>query len=323
MGGGGEEGQHHDGLRVQRMLNDPRSIAVLSAVLLAGCAGPREPQAGAAAMQEPRVVHAAPVVVHRRELLRDPQRADVRIDVLVDGDGPALVMLPSSQRDSLDFDDVAQRIARAGYRVLRPQPRGMGRSSGSMQLLDLNVLARDVALVVEKLGDGRAILVGHAFGHFVARVTDLNHPQLVRGVVVLGGAARVFPLNIADSLAIAADASRPDDERLQHLRIAFFAPGNDASSWLAGWHPELREAYRRVSANPPKEAWWPVSHSPVLDLQGADDPWRPAATRDEVKKVLGDKVTVKVLPNASHAMIPEQPAAVVDAIVEWARALPR
>jgi pimeloyl-ACP methyl ester carboxylesterase len=178
-------------------------------------------------------------------------------------------------------------------------------------------------LVVEKLGDGRAILVGHAFGHFVARVVDLNHPQLVRGVVVLGGAARVFPPDIADSLAIAADTSRPDAERLQHLRIAFFAPGNDASSWLAGWHPELREAYRRVSANPPKDDWWPVSHSPVLDLQGADDPWRPPATRNELKNVLGDKVTVKVLANASHAMIPEQPAAVTAAIVEWARALPR
>src|SRR5438093_10868436 len=170
----------------------------------------------------------------------------------------------------------------------------MGRSSGSMQSLDLNVLARDVAYVIEKLGDGRAILVGHAFGHFVARVVDLNHPQLVRSVVVLGGAARVFPPDIADSLAIAADTSRPDAERLQHLRIAFFAPGNDPTSWLAGWHPELRESYRGVSANPPKDAWWPVSHSPVLDLQGADDPWRPAATRGELKKVLGDKVTVKV-----------------------------
>jgi hypothetical protein len=32
---------------------------------------------------------------------------------------------------------------------------------------------------------------------------------------------------------------------------------------------------------------------------------------------------VKVLANASHAMIPEQPAAVTGAIVEWARSLPQ
>jgi pimeloyl-ACP methyl ester carboxylesterase len=29
-----------------------------------------------------------------------------------------------------------------------------------------------------------------------------------------------------------------------------------------------------------------------------------------------------VIPNASHALIPEQPAAVVDAIVGWMRKLP-
>lgn len=254
-----------------------------------------------------------------RELLR---HGDVQLDVLVDGQGPAIVMLPSSQRDSFDFDDVASRIARAGFRVLRPQPRGMGRSAGPMQALDLEVLARDVALVIERLGAGRAVIVGHAFGHFVARVTDLKHPERVRGIVVLGGAARTFPPGITESLAIASDTSRSAAERLTQLRIGFFAPGNDASSWLEGWHPELREAYRRAGAHPPKDDWWPVSHSPILDLQGADDPWRPLATRDELKNVLGDKVTVGVVPNASHAMIPEQPAAVADAIVDWVRALP-
>jgi pimeloyl-ACP methyl ester carboxylesterase len=40
--------------------------------------------------------------------------------------------------------------------------------------------------------------------------------------------------------------------------------------------------------------------------------------RDE----FGDRVTIAVIPNASHALIPEQPAAVVDAIVGWMRKLP-
>lgn len=263
-------------------------------------------------------VAEAGVAATSRELVR---HGEVQVDVLVDGEGQAIVMLPSSQRDSFDFDDVASRIARAGFRVLRPQPRGMGRSAGPMQSLDLEVLASDVALVIERLGAGRAVIVGHAFGHFVARVTDLKRPELVRGVVVLGGAARSFPPRITESLAIASDTSRPAAERLAQLRIGFFAPGNDPSVWLEGWHPELRESYRRAGAQPPKDVWWPVSHSPILDLQGADDPWRPPATRDELKAVLGDKVTVRVLPNASHAMIPEQPAAVADAIVAWVRML--
>ena len=48
---------------------------------------------------------------------------DARIDVIIEGAGPLLVMLPSSSRDSEDFDDVAAMFAAAGLRVLRPQPR--------------------------------------------------------------------------------------------------------------------------------------------------------------------------------------------------------
>jgi pimeloyl-ACP methyl ester carboxylesterase len=249
--------------------------------------------------------------------------AGVQIDVLRDGEGPAVVMLPSSLRDSLDFGAVAQRIAAAGFQVLRPQPRGMGRSTGPMQGLDLQVLAHDVAAVIRNLARAEAIVVGHAFGHYIARMTDLDHPALVRGVGVLAGAAREFPAQVAESLGIASDTSRPAEERLAHLRLAFFAPGNDASAWLEGWHPQLREIYRRAGASPPKDRWWPVSHSPILDLQGDADPWRPHATRDELRAVLGERVTVRVIANASHAMIPERPFEVADAIVEWARTLPR
>ncbi|MCJ0761615.1 alpha/beta fold hydrolase [Variovorax terrae] len=263
-------------------------------------------------------VAQTPEPVHGRDLLHD---GDVAIEVLVNGIGPSVVLLPSSQRDSLDFDDIAQRIAQAGYRVLRPQPRGMGRSSGPLEGLDLSVLARDVAFTIDKLGEGRAVIVGHAYGHFVARVTDMSYPSRVRGVVVLGAAAKTFPKGMVESLAIAADPGKPRDERLTQLQFSMFAPGNDASSWLEGWHPELREVYRKAGAAPNKDVWWPVSNSPILDIQGEEDPWRPAATRNELKDVLGDKVTVRVIPRAGHALIPEQPAAVAEAIIAWIRTL--
>jgi len=38
---------------------------------------------------------------------------------------------------------------------------------------------------------------------------------------------------------------------------------------------------------------------------------------------LGAKASVVVIPGASHALFPEQPAAVAKAIVEWAAELPR
>jgi pimeloyl-ACP methyl ester carboxylesterase len=246
----------------------------------------------------------------------------VTLAVHVDGEGPAIVLLPSSQRDSLDFDPVARRIAAAGFTVLRPQPRGMAGSQGPLEGLTLDVLAQDVARVIRALGGGRAVIAGHAFGHFVARVADLRHRELVRGVAVLAGAARVFPPGLAAALDTAADGGRPREERLAALRHAFFAPGNDASAWLEGWHPALRDAYRAAAAQPPKDAWWPQSHAPVLEVQGDCDPWRPPATRGELRAVLGEAVTLRRVEGASHALLPERPAEVAAAVIEWAQALP-
>lgn len=243
---------------------------------------------------------------------------EVQIDVIVDGDaGPTVVLLPSSLRDSEDFDVLADLLADQGLLVLRPQPRGMGRSSPPPAGMTLETLADDVARVVSCLASGPAVVVGHAYGHWVARVTDLRHPRLVRGVVLLGAAARRFPAGMAESLAIASDPQRDEQERLQALRLCMFAPGNDPRPWLHGWHPQWRDAYRQAAQQPPRDDWFACGHAPMLDLQGADDPWRPPATRQELARALGARVCVQEIANAAHALIPEQPHAIARAIVAW------
>src|SRR6185436_2790406 len=62
---------------------------------------------------------------------------DVQIDVVIDGSGPAVVLLPSLARDSDDYDEVAEGLAADGFRVLRPKPRGIGRSTGPMTGISL------------------------------------------------------------------------------------------------------------------------------------------------------------------------------------------
>ena len=70
-----------------------------------------------------------------------------RIATCVDGDGPALVVLPSCGRDGLgDFDHFTDGIVAYGWRVLRPQPRGVAGSTGPMRGIDLEDLAGDVAV---------------------------------------------------------------------------------------------------------------------------------------------------------------------------------
>ena len=73
------------------------------------------------------VAGAATAAERRAELVR---YGDVQIEVIVEGEGPAVVLLPSLARDSDDYDQVAEGLAAAGFRVLRPKPRGIGRSTG-------------------------------------------------------------------------------------------------------------------------------------------------------------------------------------------------
>ena len=38
----------------------------------------------------------------------------------------------------------------------------------------------------------------------------------------------------------------PDEARIKAMQFVFFAPGNDASVWLKGWHPDVLAAQRIV-----------------------------------------------------------------------------
>jgi pimeloyl-ACP methyl ester carboxylesterase len=265
----------------------------------------------------------------------EPQRTrgivaydDVRLDVIAEGSGPLVILLPSRGRGSEDFDAVAAGIAAAGFRVLRPQPRGAAASTGPTKGLTLHDFARDMAEIIKHEGGGPAVMVGHAFGNWVARMTAVDYPQLVRGVVIVAAAAKAYPNGFAgarelsEAVRLAGDTKLPDEERLKYLRMAFFAPGHDASGWLQGWYGGADEAQSAAGRATKQSEWWSGGTVPLLDLQAANDPFKPAAMSNEMRDEFGDRVTIVVIANASHALMPEQPAAVVDAIVGWMRKLP-
>jgi pimeloyl-ACP methyl ester carboxylesterase len=247
---------------------------------------------------------------------------DVQIEVVIDGNGPAVVMLPSLARDSDDYDEVAEGLAAAGFRVLRPKPRGIGRSTGPMTKISLHDFARDIAEVIKKHGGGKAVVAGHAYGNWVARMTATDHPDLVRGVAIVAAAAKQYPPELSAAVTAAGNPSLTDEERLKALRFGFFAPGHDATVWLKGWHPEIRDAQRAAAAAVKQSEWWAGGTAPLLDLQAANDPFKPESKRNEMKDEFGSRVTVMVIPNASHALIPEQPRAVVEALSQWIKSLP-
>jgi pimeloyl-ACP methyl ester carboxylesterase len=255
-------------------------------------------------------------------------RDDVTIEVIEEGSGTPIVLLPSLGRDSEEFDPVAERIAAAGFRVLRPQPRGYGRSTGPTQNITLHDLARDVAAVIRdnaiRNENAPAILAGHAFGHFVAKMTAVDFPELVRAVILIGAAQKQPSPDVRRSVAIATDPTQTEAERLKHLKLVFFAPGNDPKIWLTGFHANVREAEIIARDATPQSEYWSAGRAPMLDIQGAEDPYRPRSSSDELVREFGAKrVSVVVIPHTAHAVIVERPRAVADAIVRYAKSLPQ
>ena len=240
------------------------------------------------------------------------------IEVRLLGEGPLVVLVPSLGRGADDFTVLATRLARAGYLVASPQPRGIGGSTGSLVGLTLADVADDVAAVIDALDAGPATVVGHAFGNRVARMVATRHPELVESVVLLACGGRVPPEPEAGAALFRVfDDSLSPADHLDAVGTAFFTPGHDPAVWADGWHPEVAAAQSGATGSTPVEEWWEAGAADVLVVQPADDRVAVRANAYALVDAVGDRATLVTIPDAGHALLPEQPAAVAVALLTW------
>ena len=246
---------------------------------------------------------------------------DGQVEVRVRGSGDLVVLVPSLGRGGGDFDALAGDLEEAGYRAAAMSPRGIDGGSPAVPGLGLHDFAADVACVVEALADGPVHLVGHAFGNRIVRCLASDRPDLARSVtlVAAGGQVPSDPETHAALMRI-FELDRPDEERLADIQHAFFAPGHDPSVWLDGWYPATKEMQWSVRDRIPFDEWGRAGTAPVLVIQGLDDPLSVPANGYALRDRLGaDRVRVVDVPNASHAMLPEQPAVIARELLAFLR----
>ncbi|MFJ2745530.1 alpha/beta fold hydrolase [Streptomyces sp. NPDC087440] len=98
------------------------------------------------------------------------------------GDGPALVLLHGGFLDHRMWHPQIPELART-HRVIAPDARGHGASSVARAPFRP---ADDVAALLKHLGAGPAVLVGLSMGGATAVDVALEHPGLVRALIVSG-----------------------------------------------------------------------------------------------------------------------------------------
>lgn len=231
-----------------------------------------------------------------------------------------VLLIPSLGRSGRDFDALAGSLAAEGFRAVAVDTRGVGASSQAPPAATLHDLATDVAAVVQALACDSVHVVGHAFGNRIARCFASDYPQMVHSVTLIaaGGLTQPEPEVVPAFMKILrTDLS--EQERLEALRLAFFADASDASVWLDGWWPAGAMAQTAAGRATPLEDWWGAGRAKILVLQGLEDRQAPPANGYALREKFPERVNVVDLPDAGHALLPEQPGAIAREVVSFLR----
>ncbi len=175
---------------------------------------------------------------------------DVGIEAVGSEDGWAVLLLHGFPYDPHAFEAVAAELAAEGARVLAPYLRGFGATRFASELTlrsgQQAAIGRDVLDLVATLKLDAPILVGYDWGGRAACVAATLRPDLIGGVVALGG------YSIQD-IAASAEPTRPLDESRDWYQYYFHSERGRAGL----------TRYRRELAAQLWREWSPTR--PILD----------------------------------------------------------
>lgn len=150
----------------------------------------------------------------------------VRLYYEITGNGPPLVLIHGWASNAICWDDQVTALQK-GYRVLRYDRRGFGRSSG---LPDVTADPADLDVLLQHLGIQSAVVLGHSQGGYVAQGFVQNYPRRVNTLILYGAAP-------PDGFGVLW--SGPDAWPLVQLKEAARTKGIDAIWQVLANHPLL------------------------------------------------------------------------------------
>lgn len=116
-----------------------------------------------------------------REILTN----DLRMHYVTQGTGPLVVLLHGFPEFWYSWRWQIPFLAEQGYRVVAPDLRGYNRTEKPDRGYDIPNLLRDIAGLIEGLGEERAIIVGHDWGGVLAWHFAIDYPQMTSKLIVL------------------------------------------------------------------------------------------------------------------------------------------
>ncbi|MGI5232436.1 alpha/beta fold hydrolase [Actinoallomurus sp. CA-142502] len=250
------------------------------------------------------------------------------------GGGTPLVLLHAFPLSSAMW--LAQREGLAArFRVLTPDLRGFGGSSLGSDDPSIDVMADDVAALLDAKNIDRAIVGGLSMGGYVTLAFGRRHPDRLLGVILAdtkatedAQAARAARIRTAERI----EAEGSVNVLLEELLPRLVGPTTMRSRALV--YGRVRGL---VQSTPPAAAAWaqramaarPDSvgalagfRTPTLVLHGAED---ALMTEDDARTMVDALPDAELItiPGSGHLTAVEQPQLFNDAVTEFGAALTR
>ncbi len=235
---------------------------------------------------------------------------------------PAIVFVHGAANDHSVWALQSRYFAHHGFDVLAVDLPGHGRSEGPA-LASVEVIAQWMVSVLDAARVERATLVGHSLGSLACLAAAAASPERVTKIALLGPAV---PMAVSDVLL---DAARADDHVAYELINGWSHStprkigGNRVPGmWMTG------AAMRLMERTPPGVLYTDLFacnayagglaaaagvRCPALVLLGQRDLMAPARNAPPLCQALPN-VRVVTLEGCGHALMAEQPDAVLDAL---------
>ena len=203
--------------------------------------------------------------------------------------------------------------------------RGFGGSDAPPSGYEPGDFADDVIEVLDHVGVASAVVVGHSMGALVAQRIAIDRPDLVAGVVMIGGLSRLPEAVTEEVWSAVADLTDPVDEEF----VREFQSSTLAAPVPTAFFEQLVAESRRAPASVWRAAWAGVKAAdhrdqvaaiaaPTLLIWGDQDGLVPREEQDLLVETIPEARLV-VYEDSGHSPNWEQPGRVAADVEAFTR----
>lgn len=242
---------------------------------------------------------------------------------------PAIVLLHGFPLDHAMWAPQIRALEAAGFRVIAPDLRGMGKAPATKGPGSMALYAEDVLRLVDRAGVRRFALVGFSMGGYVAFEVARRAGDRLTGLALVdtradpdteearrGRSATIEKVR-AEGPRVLADAMLPKllspaapPALVEQVRATILATRPEGAVF----------ALEAMAARPGSLETLQKLARPVAVVVGERDEITPP-TAARLMMQAAPSASFTIVPNAAHLTTLEAPDAVNDALVKWARML--